>query len=96
MGDGGQRLLQRYIRAHGNFAEYAPFGLLLLLLVELGGWPGWLVHCSGSALVGGRAAHAWSFSAAELARALALRRHGADHDHAGGGRAICASFVRWA
>ena len=66
MGDGGQRLLQRYIRAHGNFAEYAPFGLLLLLLVELGGWPGWLVHLLGLALVGGRAAHAWSFSAAEL------------------------------
>ena len=66
MGDGGQSLLQRYIRAHGNFAEYAPFGLLLLLLVETGGWPGWLVHLLGLTLLGGRLAHAWSFSVAEL------------------------------
>jgi uncharacterized membrane protein YecN with MAPEG domain len=66
MGDGGQRLLQRYVRAHANFAEYAPFGLLLLLLVETGGWPGWLVHLLGVTLLGGRLAHAFSFSVVEL------------------------------
>src|SRR3954449_12706622 len=66
MGDGGQKLMQRYVQAHANFAEYAPFGLLLLLLVELGGWPGWLVHLLGLTLLGGRLAHAFSFSVAEL------------------------------
>jgi uncharacterized protein len=66
MGDGGQKLMQRYVRAHANFAEYAPFGLLLLLLVETGGWPGWLVHLLGLTLLGGRLAHAFSFSVAEL------------------------------
>ena len=66
MGDGGDRLLQRYIRAHANCAEYAPFGLLLLLLVEAGGWPGAVVHGLGLMLLGGRLAHAWSFSVAEL------------------------------
>jgi uncharacterized protein len=65
MGDGGDRLLLRYLRGHGNFAEYAPLGLLLLVL-EQGGWPVWLLHGLGLALLAGRLAHAWSFSAAEL------------------------------
>jgi uncharacterized membrane protein YecN with MAPEG domain len=66
LGDGGDRLLRRYLRGHGNFAEYVPLGLLLLLLLELGGWPAWLLHLLGLMLLGGRVAHAWSFSVAEL------------------------------
>ena len=66
MGDAGDPLLQRYIRAHANFAEYAPIGLLLLLLVEAGGWPLWVAHLLGCMLVVGRVSHAWSFSVAEL------------------------------
>jgi uncharacterized protein len=66
MGDGGERLLQRYLRGHGNFAEYAPLGLLLLALLELGGRPAWLLHLLGLMLLAGRLAHAWSFSVAEL------------------------------
>ena len=66
MGDGGQVLLRRYVRAHANFAEYAPFGLLLLALVESTGWPAWLVHLLGLMLLGGRLAYAWSVSVAEL------------------------------
>jgi uncharacterized protein len=62
MGDGGHRLLQRWIRAHGNFVEYAPIGLLLLLLVEAAGWPAWLLHGLGVMLLMGRLSHAWSFS----------------------------------
>jgi uncharacterized protein len=62
MGDGGDRLLARYVRGHGNFAEYAPLGLLLLLLLELGAWPGWLLHLLGLMLLGGRLAHGWAFS----------------------------------
>ena len=66
MGVGESRLLERYVRAHGNFAEYAPFGLLLLGLLEIGGRPFWLLHLLGAALLAGRVAHAWSFSVAEL------------------------------
>jgi hypothetical protein len=66
MGTGESRLLERYVRAHANFAEYAPLSLLLLALLELGGRPGWLLHLLGLALLAGRVAHAWSFSAAEL------------------------------
>lgn len=66
MGDAGDPLLQRYIRAHANFAEYAPIGLLLLLLLELGNWPHWLLHLLGLMLLAGRISHAWSFSVSEL------------------------------
>ena len=33
--DGGDELLLRRIRAHGNFTETAPMALLLMLLLEL-------------------------------------------------------------
>lgn len=74
MGDGGDVLLRRYVRAHGNFAEFAPLGLVLLGLLELGGWASWLLHALGLMLLGGRIAHAWSFSVAEPR--LAPRRLG--------------------
>ena len=66
MGTGESRLLERYVRAHGNFAEYAPLGLVLLGLLEIGGHPFWLLHLLGAALLAGRVAHAWSFSVADL------------------------------
>lgn len=37
MGDGDDRELRNRIRAHGNFIENVPIGLLLLLLNELNG-----------------------------------------------------------
>ncbi len=58
LGDGGNALLERRIRAHGNFAEYVPIALILIALAEAGGsWP-WLIHVLGIALVTGRALHA--------------------------------------
>ena len=66
MGSGAHVLLNRYIRAHGNFVEYAPLSLVLLALLEQGGWPAWLLHVLGLGTLGGRLAHAWSFSVAEL------------------------------
>ena len=66
MGDADQLLLRRYVRAHANFAEYAPLGLLLLALLELGVWPFWLIHLLGLLLLAGRLAHAWAFSTEAL------------------------------
>ena len=66
MGDGGQMLLRRYVRAHANFAEYAPLGLLLLRCSSSAVWPFWLVHLLGLMLLAGRLAHAWAFSVAAL------------------------------
>jgi uncharacterized membrane protein YecN with MAPEG domain len=43
IGDGGNEALIRRMRAHANFAEYAPFFLILLGLVELADGPkSWL------------------------------------------------------
>ena len=62
LGDGGDETLLRRSRAHGNFAEYAPIGLLLIAFAEtMGAW-GWLVHVLNLTLLGGRAAHAYALS----------------------------------
>lgn len=62
LGTGGNPDLERAIRVHGNFAEYVPLFLVLLLLAELGGAAAWLLHVLGGAFVLGRLAHAWGLS----------------------------------
>lgn len=61
-GDGGIPALAGAIRAHGNFVEYVPLALLLILLTELSGQGQWQVHALGVALVAGRALHAYGIS----------------------------------
>lgn len=58
LGSGGRSRLERAMRAHGNFAEYVPFALVLLAFVELRGAPAWAVHALCLVLVAGRAVHA--------------------------------------
>ena len=62
VGAGGDPALERAIRVHANCAEYAPIGLVLLLLVELSGYTPWVVHANGVALLAGRTIHAWGMS----------------------------------
>jgi uncharacterized membrane protein YecN with MAPEG domain len=62
LGDGGVPELARAIRAHANAVEYLPLGLLLLLVIELDQVRTALVHLFGSALLLGRALHAWGLS----------------------------------
>jgi len=57
IGDGGDADLARAVRAHGNNIEYVPYVLVLLLCLEFGQWPAWLVHALGLALTIGRVAH---------------------------------------
>ena len=45
-----------------NCAEYAPLGLILLLIAELQGAPHWLLHAMGAALLAGRLLHAYGVS----------------------------------
>jgi uncharacterized protein len=52
-------VLQRKVRAYGNFTEYVPLGLLFLISLELMKSPTWLLYLLGSALTIGRVAHAW-------------------------------------
>ena len=62
LGDGKQELLQRAIRVHGNFNEYVPLGLVLLMLVASNAGPAALIHSAGAALVLGRLVHALGVS----------------------------------
>ena len=58
LGTGGHEDLERAIRAQGNFAEYVPFGIILIACLELNGAPWWLVLLPGIALIIGRLIHA--------------------------------------
>lgn len=62
-GDAGDRVLGDKIRAHGNFIEYAPLGLLAIALVEAGGWDATWVWSLGGLLLAGRLVHAWGMMA---------------------------------
>jgi len=62
LGDGGDRLLLRRLRAHGNLAEYAPMIIVLMALGELQGVSGLLLHAIGACLLGGRLIHAYGVS----------------------------------
>ena len=62
MGDGGHRTLQRAIRAHGNFAEYVPFVLILMALAELQDRSIYGLHFVGLCLLAGRLLHAYGVS----------------------------------
>ncbi len=61
-------LLQRKVRAYGNFTEYVPLALLFMLALELMQYSpegvearsqAWLLWLLGIALTVGRIAHAW-------------------------------------
>lgn len=51
--------LQRKVRAHGNFAEYVPQALLLVVALELMQAQGWLVWLLGGTLTIARLTHAY-------------------------------------
>ena len=66
LGDGGDPDMQRRIRGHGNFAEYVPFALLLIALLEIGGTtPFWALHALGVTLVIARLLHGYALSFSE-------------------------------
>ncbi|HLP91274.1 MAG TPA: MAPEG family protein [Nostocaceae cyanobacterium] len=52
-------LLQRKVRAHGNFTEYVPYALLFLIALELMQSETILIWVLGVVLTLSRIAHAW-------------------------------------
>ena len=62
LGDGGDLVLARKVRVHGNFIEHVPFALLMLALLELCGLPAACLYGLGSALLLGRVLHALGLS----------------------------------
>lgn len=65
LGHGGHADLETAIRVHANFAEYVPFALLVIVLVEAAGFSRTWVHALGITLIVARLAHAYGLSAAK-------------------------------
>lgn len=62
LGTGGSPELERAVRVHANLVEYAPIGLILLLLLELAALPAWFLHGCGAAFFLSRLLHALGLS----------------------------------
>jgi uncharacterized protein len=62
LGIGGDTALERAVRVHGNFAEYTPLFLVLLLAAELGGASPALLHPVGATYFLARIFHAFGLS----------------------------------
>jgi uncharacterized membrane protein YecN with MAPEG domain len=54
--------LERASRAHGNFIEYVPIALILLMMLEIEINKMWLLHILGAMLLVGRLLHAWGLN----------------------------------
>lgn len=65
LGDGNHQPVKQAIRAHGNFIEYVPFFLILLLLLENLKASNILILVLGGLFVLGRLCHAYSLCFAE-------------------------------
>ena len=62
LGDGGKTMLLRAIRGHANFSEYVPLALVLLAILELSGYPRYVLHGLGATLLAGRLLHGYALS----------------------------------
>jgi uncharacterized membrane protein YecN with MAPEG domain len=73
LGDGGNEELSRAIRVHGNFAEYVPLALVMILMCEMNastpfeGAP-YYIHLLGGALVLARLLQAYGLSLAGVSK----------------------------
>ncbi len=65
LGDGGNPILLRRIRAHGNFSEYVPFILLMMAMLEFNKFSIYLLHAMGITLVIARLLHGYALSFTE-------------------------------
>ncbi len=65
IGPGEDPVLARAVRAHANFAEYAPFALLLMALLEMNQGNSIAIHAAGLALSFGRLSHSFGISRTE-------------------------------
>ncbi len=65
--------LFRAVRAHGNFAEYTPFLLILMAFLELQGADTLLLHSIGFLFVSSRILHAVSIGGAQHSMKLRVR-----------------------
>ena len=64
-GDGGNPILLRRMRAHGNFSEYVPLILVMMAMLELSRHSLYVLHALGIALVVARLLHGYALSFTE-------------------------------
>jgi uncharacterized membrane protein YecN with MAPEG domain len=62
LGPGTDDAMQQAVRVQGNFTEYVPFAVLLLVFSEITGLPSEAVHGAGILLFTSRVLHAWGLS----------------------------------
>lgn len=61
-GNNDSKRIEAKIRAQGNWSEYVPITLLLMLLAELQSAPAFVIHATGLALLIGRLLHGYGMS----------------------------------
>lgn len=66
LGEGDDTVLLERVRAFGNFAEWAPMALLLIVLAEAAGASAGTVHLAAGMLVAGRLLHPLGLRATAL------------------------------
>lgn len=62
VGDGGNPVMLRAMRAHANFAEYVPLTLIIIFMMERVGTLVWVQEGLCFVLLVGRICHAWGIS----------------------------------
>lgn len=62
LGDGGNPVMLRRIRAHANFAEYVPLLLLMIGFLEASGLSAPVLHGLGATLLVARVLHGYALS----------------------------------
>jgi uncharacterized protein len=73
LGHSNKDSLQKAIRVHGNFQEYVPLSLFVLLLLELNGSNLYFLHTLGIVLILARILHAiglYNFMGASVGRSI--------------------------
>lgn len=75
LGTGKEPQLLQTVRMHGNFAEYVPFLLVLMVLLEMNQASHLQLHCIGGLTLAGRILHAiglWRSSGTSVFRFLGM------------------------
>lgn len=70
VGDGGNELLTRRMRAHANYVEYTPFFLILLALIELARGPVIWLWAVSIVYILGRILHVFGMDGAHRPRMI--------------------------
>ena len=72
IGDAGNPDLHERIRQHGNFIEWAPMVLLLMVIAEGNGAGALWLHISGALLLAGRVIHPFGLKHSNAAHPLRI------------------------